>query len=89
MKILIEYLCEENETTVREGVRVSFDEKVVIDEWEGKNLNTDVLLEQMMTLLGHTVELKHAEAYDYFDFCDDCETNFSQYDGDDIIGHRG
>jgi|Laugrespbdmm15sd_2_1035082.scaffolds.fasta_scaffold22544_2 hypothetical protein len=89
MKIVIEYLLDENEETgaLREGVRVSFNKKVVIDEWEGKNLDNDVLFEQMMTLLGHEVEIKHDEGYDYC--VDDCETNFSQFDGDDIIGHRG
>ena len=91
MKILVEWRLDENKETgaLQEGVRVSFDEKTVMDEWGIENLDDFVLFEKMINLLGHDLEVKHDDGYDYHDFVDDCETNFSQFDGDDIVGHRG
>ena len=88
MNIIVERMLKSDnvdDTLLHSGYRIIFDDKVVHEEWDSnwQYEHSDAeIYSKVLSILGHTVE--HID-----DGSVDIDDVFSDYDGDELLGHRG
>lgn len=93
MKIVVRQLVKYDDdgyATGEEGMRISFDDKIVFETWDENWFRINEPAEVILEMLGHvfTWESEHPEEgnEDYPDYLHDINGNL--YDIDDFPGHR-